>query len=173
MTWDGILTAVHAWQVRPSDVRESALRKRWLSRLPAEERIEYERFRTHETRTNYLFARVLCRTTLSKYADTDPSEWRFGKALHGKPIVVGPGRFKSLRFSLSHTNDLIICAVTRAGEVGVDAEDTSLPVDVGLVARHFFSGPEKTRLARLPGQQRVRRFFEQFVLKEAYVKATG
>jgi phosphopantetheinyl transferase len=144
-----------------------------LSRIPAEERAQYDQFRTEATRESYLAARVLCRVTLSKYAGIDPSAWRFGRAVNEKPTLVEPSRFKSLRFNLTHTNDLVICVVTRAGEVGVDAEDTSRPVDALLVARHFLSGRQAARLASLDLRERARRFFEQWVLKEAYVKATG
>lgn len=55
----------------------------------------------------------------------------------------------------------------------MDAEDTSLHVDDALVARHFLSPRERSRLAKLGPRERVNRFFEQWVLKEAYVKATG
>ncbi len=171
--WDELLTAAHAWQARPSRFRAAGVRDRWLSQLSPEERAYYERLRTDEMRENYLAARVLCRTTLSRYTGVDPSEWRFGKGVHNKPILVEPDTFKSLRFNLTHTNDLVMCVVSRACEVGVDAEDTSRPVNASLVARHFFSHRQAARLASLPPRERGKRFFEQWVLKEAYVKATG
>jgi 4'-phosphopantetheinyl transferase len=173
LDWDGLLTAVHAWQLRPSELRAPEVRDRWLFLLPADERSQYHQFRTGGMRESYLAARVLCRVTLSRYTGADPSEWRFGKGPHDKPTLVGPDRFNSLRFNLTHTNDLVICVVTRAGEVGVDAEETSRPVDASLVARHFLSRREEARLANLPPRERIERFFEQWVLKEAYVKATG
>jgi 4'-phosphopantetheinyl transferase len=173
LAWDALLTAAHAWQFFPNELRTPALRDRWLSRLPADERAQYQRIRTEQLREGYLAARVLCRTTLSRYAGVDPSEWRFGVGLRGKPTLVEPADFKSLRFNLTHTNNLVICLVTRAGEVGVDAEETSRAVDARLVARHFLSRREQARLARLPSDERAVRFFEQWVLREAYVKATG
>jgi len=41
------------------------------------------------------------------------------------------------------------------------------------MARHYFSPVEQARLATLPRRRRAEHFFEQWVLKEAYVKATG
>lgn len=171
--WDALRTAVHAWQLCPSELSAPAVRGRWLSRLPADERAHYEQLQAEEMRENYLAARVLCRATLSRYTGCDPSHWRFGKGLHDKPALVEAADFESLRFNVTHTNDLVICAVTRAGEVGVDAEDTSQLVDVPLLARHFLSRRQQERLAALEPRERAASFFEQWVLKEAYVKATG
>jgi 4'-phosphopantetheinyl transferase len=67
----------------------------------------------------------------------------------------------------------VICLVSRAGEVGVDAEETSRAVNVAQVARHFLSHREQTSLEKLPANESVARFFEQWVLKEAYLKGTG
>jgi phosphopantetheinyl transferase len=172
--WHALLTSVHAWQMHPSACHGPQVRDRCLSLLSADERgYYYEKLQTDRTRENYLAARVLCRQTLSRYAPCDPSDWRFGKGPHDKPTLLKPAGFMSLRFNIAHTNDLVICAVTRAGDVGVDAEDTTQAVDVSLVARHFLSQREQDRLAALAPQELAASFFEQWVLKEAYVKATG
>jgi len=171
--WDALLSAAHAWQLRPSRLRDPAVRDRWLSLLSTDERVRYAEFTTPEGREEYLAARVLCRMTLSRYTGTDPSEWRFQRDVRGKPAILEPKRFRSLRFNLTHAADLVICIVTRAGEVGVDAEQISQAVDPALVARHFFSRRQQMRLAGMPSQERTVRFFEQWALKEAYVKATG
>lgn len=173
LNWDTLLTAVHAWQLRPHKLGGSELRKRWLFCLSAAERSLYSRFQTEELRSNYFATRFLCRMTLSRYANAAPTAWRFSRNPQGKPMIVAPPSFVSLSFNVAHTEEMIICAVTRAGQVGVDVEDTRRPVDVSLIARHFFSRGEQTRLAGLPRPERTARFFEQWVRKEAYVKATG
>ncbi len=173
LEWEELATAAHAWQLRTEQLRAPAVRDRWLARLPAEERAQYESFLSDEMREEYLAARVLCRATLSRYTGVDPGTWRFDTSRNGKPVVAAPERFASLQFNLTHTKGLAICVVTRAGMAGVDAEDTSQPVDVALVARHFFSRGERARLAGLPSNVQIDRFFEQWVLKEAFVKATG
>jgi phosphopantetheine--protein transferase-like protein len=172
-TFEALLSAAHAWQLRPSRLRDPAARDRWLSLLAPDERARYAEFTTTKMREEYLAAWVLCRMTLSQYTGIDPSEWRFRRGVHGKPAILEPNRFRSLRFNLTHAADLVICIVTRAGEVGVDAEQISQAVDPALVARHFFSRRQQMRLAGMPSQERTVRFFEQWALKEAYVKATG
>jgi 4'-phosphopantetheinyl transferase len=173
LTWDALLTAAHVWQLCPDELRAPPIRDRWLLRLSVDERARYEQLPAGKAREGYLAARALCRETLSRYTGVDPSQWRFGESAYGKPTLLEPHRFASLRFNLTHTDDLAMCAVTRAGEVGIDAEEISRAVDVPLLARHFFSRRAQAQLASLPARERVARFFEQWVLKEAYVKATG
>ena len=173
LTVDALLSAAHAWQYFTKDLRAPAVRDCWLSRLPADEVAHYDQLQTKRSREGYLAARVLSRAVLSRYTGVDPSHWRFGASLLGKPAVIEPAEFASLRFNLTRTDDLVIFLITRAGEVGVDAEKISRAVDDRLLARHFLSDHEQARLETLPSSERPRRFFEQWVLKEAYVKATG
>lgn len=171
--WDALLTAAHVWKVRTDEPHAPAQRDRWLRWLSAVERARYERFRTEKLRESYLARRAFCRATLSRYAGVDPSQWRFAEGAYGKPTLVGPGEFTSLRFNLTHTEDVAMCIVSRAGEVGVDVEKISPAVDVASLARHFLSRREQAKLSSLAPRERTARFFEQWVLKEAYVKALG
>ena len=83
-----------------------------------------QQFPTERQRHDYLTARVLCRATLSRYAPVHPSEWKFEKGAYGKPRIAAPAGFESLHFNLTHTEGLMIFLVSRAGEVGIDAEKT-------------------------------------------------
>lgn len=171
--WHGLGTGADAWQLNPSTISAVLLRKRCLGWLSSEERAKHDELRSERLQHAYLAARALCRATLSRYTSVHPSEWRFDVTAHGKPKIAGPVEFKSLRFNLTHTTDLVICLVSRAGEVGVDVEDTSRAVDIEQMARHFVSRREEARLSRLPATARAERFFEQWVLKEAYLKGIG
>ncbi|MBV9233235.1 MAG: hypothetical protein JO030_04275, partial [Candidatus Eremiobacteraeota bacterium] len=152
-TWDALLNGVHVWQLRPRELRAELAESR-SSLLSQEERDRYASFQTTQTRDDYLAARVLCRATLSRYTGRDPHDWRFSDGAHGKPALVEAAEFPSLRFNLTHTDDLVLCAVTRAGEVGVDAELCAGPVDAALVARHFLSRRQHERLAALNESER-------------------
>lgn len=171
--WDALLTSAHAWQFCLPELRSPAIRDQWLALLSLDERTRYDQIQTAAMREEYLAAHALCRSALSLYTGIDPSEWRFVTRAYGKPAIAAPSGFGDLRFNLTHTRRLIICIVSRAGEVGVDAEETSQTVDPSLVARHFLSRDQEAQLATLPAPERLARFFEQWVLKEAYVKAIG
>ncbi len=171
--WNALVDEAHAWQVCPQQLASGPLRDRCLRWLSPDERTRYEEFPTESLRHQFLTARALCRTTLSQYASVSPSEWSFDKSLDGKPRIAGPDGLQSLRFNLTHTDGLAICLVSRAGDVGIDAEETSSNVDDALIARHFFSISERARCRSLPVHQRRGWFFAQWVVKEAYLKGTG
>jgi 4'-phosphopantetheinyl transferase len=171
--WHELRTAADAWQLYPNEINPSILQERCFSWLSIDERAHCEKLRTEQLRHDYLATRALCRATLSRYTDVAPPEWRFGASVHGKPKIIGPAEFSSLRFSLAHTSGLVICLVSRAGEVGVDTEETSRVVDVAQMARHFLTPREQIHLENLPAHARVVRFFEQWVLREAYLKGIG
>jgi 4'-phosphopantetheinyl transferase len=171
--WLELRTTAHAWQFSTDEIAPRLLRQRCFPWLSIQERAHWKKFKTEKSRHEYLAARALCRVTLSWYTGIGPPNWSFGRSSNGKPTIVGPAEFKSLRFNLAHTNGLVICLVSRAGEVGVDTEETSRAVNVAQVARHFLSRQEQRRLEKLPEHECIARFFEQWVLREAYLKGTG
>ncbi len=159
--------------VRPRDIAIEKLAERCLSWLSPDERRWMLGLNSEALQHKYLVARALCRTTLSACTGVDPSAWRFVQSASGKPSIATPSEFVSLRFNLTHTEDLVACALTRVGEIGIDAELTTRTVEVDAVARHFFSDQEKEMLAGLAEMERRAKFFELWVLKEAYLKACG
>ena len=158
--------------IRPLDLNATATASclKWLTES---EHARYRRFATDALRHDYIAARWLCRATLSHYTGVDPAAWVFQTGRHGKPQIAGPAEFVSLRFNLTHTAGLVACAVTRAGEVGVDAEETSRAADVEAIARQFFSPAEQTWIAQVSGAARIDRFFQCWVAKEAWLKGRG
>ena len=107
----------------------------WLS---ADEAEHLRRLKSEAPRREYLATRVLCRATLSRYVGVDPAHWRFCAGRNGKPRIAGPRGFVSLRFNLTHTRGLVICLVTRTGEVGVDAEEIFAPGGIRSGGKTFF-----------------------------------
>jgi len=169
---DGLLASAHAWHICPNDVDRAMLRQEYLRWLAPDEADHLGKFLTEPLQHQYLLTRALCRDTLSRCADVDPAAWRFSKNESGKPRIDSPVQFRDLHFNLTHTAGLIVCLVTRAGKVGIDAEEITRPVDADQIASHFFSEAEQALLSRLDGP-RTTRFYEQWVLKEAYLKGCG
>jgi 4'-phosphopantetheinyl transferase len=171
--WNELLRCAHAWYFNPDEIPADTLRTRCLPWLSVDEREHYRKLRTPQLRHEYLAAHALVRQALSCYAPVEPGQWRFSSGAHGKTSILGPPSYASLRFNLTHTRGLAVCAVSRAGPVGVDAEETSRAVDVDAVASIVFSDRERSHLATLAPEDRPRRFFELWVLKEALLKAIG
>ena len=108
---------------------------------------------------------------LSQYADIQPGNWRFEKGEKDKPEICNPPL--PLRFNISHTKNLIICAVMLNDDIGCDVENTTRNNDVLAIADRFFSPSESAELFSLPLEQQRSRFFDYWTLKESYIKAWG
>lgn len=144
----------------------------WL--LDEDEQRKYRAFRFAADAQLYLAAHVLLRTTLSRYANVPPAEWRFVRGGHGRPEIAPESSPRhSLRFNLSHTPGLAACAVTDRVAVGVDVEQLDRPVQYQALADRWFSRQEARQLRTLPFTQQRTRFLEYWTLKEAYIKACG
>lgn len=138
------------------------------------ERQAARRFVFARHRRQYLLTRALVRRVLSRYAAMAPTDWRFARNHHGKPFIAGDrGARPRLHFNVSHTAGLIVCAVSRAGEVGVDTENWERQGTLTAVADQYMTPTELVALARLPPDQRPGRLADSWSVKEAYVKACG
>jgi len=121
----------------------------------------------------FLLTRALCRSTLSRFGERAPEQWRFVKNAHGKPSLVAEQAVGRRHFNLTNTPGLVACAVTSHGPLGLDAEPLDREVSSESVARRFFSPVEVADFLSLPEASRARRFLEYWTLKEAYIKARG
>jgi len=161
---------VHIWYAWTSACDTPALRAYYASLLNREETERLARFAFDRLKLEYLVTRALCRTVLSRYAPVEPAAWRFRTGARGKPEIDGAS---PLRFNLSNAATLVACAVTRDADIGIDVERVDRETDTAALAQHYFARAERDALAALPAQDRRRRFFELWTLKEAYLKATG
>jgi 4'-phosphopantetheinyl transferase len=162
---------VHVWIVEPGQVQSPRLQEIYRALLDEEERQRHLRFRFEHLRLLYLVAHALVRTTLSRYAPVEPAAWRFVAGARGRPEVA-PG-LPRLRFNLSHTEGMAVCAVAREDDVGVDVEDSERRGQTAEIAEHYFAPSEVAALRALPVEQQRARFFEYWTLKESYIKARG
>jgi len=163
----------HVWYLLTERLGDLRCLDGWHALMSAEERARHARFVFQKDRDLFLVSRALIRTLLSQYLGGDPAAWTFSRSRYGRPSLQNPPADAQLDFNLSHATGVVTCAVTLRREVGVDVEDTRrVPIEYGLF-RHYFSASEVADLEALPLNQRSRRFFEYWTLKEAYLKATG
>ncbi|MCB9557787.1 MAG: 4'-phosphopantetheinyl transferase superfamily protein [Deltaproteobacteria bacterium] len=161
------------WFAEPEAlVGEQALLDSYRQLLCPEEAAQQQRFMFERHRLQYLVSHALVRTTLSRYGALDPQDWTFRKNDHGRPDVDNAG-YQQLIFNLSHTDGLVVCAVTTRHALGVDVEDRQRNTRTAEIADRFFSPSEVSALRRLPQREQRERFFLLWTLKEAYIKARG
>lgn len=131
------------------------------------------RFRAPAAAHGFVAGRVLARTMLAGASGLAPGEVRLRTDPRGRPhIVSGEGR-PGPAFSITHTKGLVGCAVSEAGDVGLDAEHIGRDADLERLARRFFAPDEVAFLDGLAGVARRRAFFAVWTLKEAFLKARG
>lgn len=161
---------VHLWCADPTEM-QSADEAEALELLADEERARLARFRFKRDRMTFLTTRVLVRVVLSRYEQTAPAAWRFEANDYGRPRVAGETDTR-IRFNLSNTEGLVVCAVTYDAEVGVDVERLrhNPPLEV---AETFFAPEEVVAIRALPAADQPRRFYDYWTLKESYIKALG
>jgi 4'-phosphopantetheinyl transferase len=144
---------------------------RWLS---SEERKRYARFVSKQQANQYLLARALLRSQLSKQVpDVLPHEWEFVIDDSGKPRLAGGFTHLNLRFNLSHSEGLVVLALSEGLDLGVDVECIHRSVFSIALAKHYFSETELVDLMKLTEQQRIKRIAQLWTLKESYLKASG
>lgn len=109
----------------------------------------------------------LAKTVLQHYL---PDELiSFEKGEHGKPYLNN----HPLQFNFSHSGDYFLMGVTKDRPIGVDIERLRDNKDFLAIAERFFAKSEYDALAALPVEQQQDAFYRCWVLKEAYIKATG
>lgn len=162
---------IHLWQVNPDKITQAELLNKYKDLLSEDENKKQQRYKFSRDRHDALITRAFVRDLLSYYADIAPSDWRFEKGEKDKPEILNPPL--PLRFNLSHTKGLIICAVTLEDDIGCDVEDTTRSNDVLAIANRYFSATETKELFSLPKEQQRNRFFDYWTLKESYIKAWG
>jgi 4'-phosphopantetheinyl transferase len=165
---------IHLWLAWLGEITDSRLLAEYRSLLSEEERRRQMRFHFERDRHRYLITRAMVRTVLSKYADVKPRDWRFAVNDYGKPSSAPEHtEARDIEFNLSHTDGLVVLAVTRGRVLGVDVENVrAREVDLEIADR-FFAPAEVAALRALPSQQQQQRFFGYWTLKESYIKARG
>lgn len=165
---------VDLWFAFYADIRDTRLLAEYLRLLNPAEREQQQRFYFERDRHRYLVTRALVRTVLSRYAPVAPEDWVFGKNSHGRPEIANDHALaRTLSFNITHTDGLIVLAVTREQAIGVDAENIIVRQPAIEIAERFFSPEEVAELHAVPAAGQHERFFHYWTLKESYIKARG
>jgi 4'-phosphopantetheinyl transferase len=141
--------------------------------LDGNERARAARFYFKRDRDHFIVAHGLLRIILSRYLNIEPANLRFCYSPYGKPILAEEFDAARLRFNLSHSHGLVLYAVTRGREIGIDIEYIRRDLAFERIAERFFSSREVAALHVVPTGRKVDAFFNCWTRKEAYIKARG
>ena len=165
---------VHVWKARlhiPHNEGQSQYAA-FMRLLSDEEKKRAQQFHFEKHRQPWIIAHAYLRALLNSYLHIPSTHIAFRQNEYGKPSLSSPTQ-SSLRFNLSHSNEIPLYAFTVQREVGVDVEYMRQNIDHEELARHSFSRYEQQTLQTLPPEERFAAFYRCWTRKEAYIKARG
>lgn len=161
--------AADVWFAR---IGEHATDVELLSRtyLSANERTKLARYKSPAAAERYVVTRALVRCVLAEEIGTAPGDVPISLSETGKPIL--PNR---VHFNLSHSGDLVVLAVSREREVGVDLERRRELPRVDALIERWLTMDEREDVGRriANGAGLPDAFLRVWSFKEARLKALG
>ena len=142
------------------------------SLLSGEERQRAGRFAADRERRRFTVARARLRQLLGERLDVAPGAIELVYSAGGKPRL-HPRFGGTVRFNVSHHQDVAAFAFANGREVGVDIERVRTLADQDAVAALVFSPREHREYLELDPEQKPHAFFNCWTRKEAFVKALG
>jgi 4'-phosphopantetheinyl transferase len=161
----------------PLDLPE-ALLSRLAATLSPDEAGRAARFATQALRDHFTAGRGLLRALLSLATGTPAQDLRFDYGPEGKPRLAQPAPSGAcedagqVSFNASHSKGVLLFALARSLEVGVDLERVQ-PRSLVEISDRFFHPDEAAWVRSLPEPLQREGFFSVWSAKEAFIKCTG
>jgi 4'-phosphopantetheinyl transferase len=162
---------IHVWRAKYVDRPHRP--EAFTASLSAEEKARADRFVRASDRDRFIFAHGMLRSILARYTGCRPRQIVLKTNAYGKPALAGPTGPEGLRFNLAHSGDMVLVALGRDDDLGVDVEFIRSMSDLHQMIKRCFSQEEQRYFGRLPEDQMQRTFFIYWTLKEAYLKGIG
>jgi 4'-phosphopantetheinyl transferase len=154
---------------------DDALLARSMGMLSPAEQHRYSEFTNAIVARRFAVGRAILREILGALQAVAPSSVRLVDGEFGKPALARGSARKPLWFSVAHCDDLLLIALSRVGEVGVDVERTRPIGCWERVADRTLAPSERTQLLRAVerGEDADRVFLRHWCRVEAELKALG
>jgi 4'-phosphopantetheinyl transferase len=130
------------------------------------------RFRSEPARRRFIGGHVLLRTVLGEFVGVAPQKLRFDHGPRGKPRLAN-NPADSVWFSLAHSGELAVVAISATSEVGVDVERIRPIPEALKIAERAFDSSSCTALRETAPEHRDATFLRCWTRLEALVKAAG
>lgn len=118
---------------------------------------------------NTMSPQEIQKTLLSGYLNIKPAEVKIGRQAKGKPYSIDD---PALFFNMSNSGNKTVFAFTRDSELGVDIELIRKLHDLDQMIEVNFTSNE-IQFINNNKEDRLKRFFKFWTVKEAYLKAIG
>lgn len=166
---------VQVWVLELASGLPAGALDRSFDLLSSEEKRRADAVRVASVREEFVAARGLLRSLLGSALGVDPAAVPIVTKRHGKPCIAPPAR---VEFNVSHSDGVILIALSRASCVGIDVEylsdEFSEAEELMGIARESFHADEFNLIARTaPGRERLLAFYVAWTRREAVAKADG
>jgi len=145
-----------------------------LSTLCATERVRFAAYTNEIVARRFAVGRARLREMLGAVLQLPAEDVPLREGLHGKPYIAA-GTPRAVWFSVSHTDDLLLVAVSRMADVGVDVERSRAFEQWQRVADRVLDAGERRQLgiAIEHGEDPSAAFLRHWCRVEAELKAIG
>lgn len=165
---------IHIWFTYDEEINPDFALTNYVQFLNHQELEQWQKLYFDKYKHQYLVTRMLVRDVLSRYLQGIPAEKiEFITNDYKKPYILPEQLAIPLRFNISHSEKMIVLAVSVGVEIGIDVEYLNRKNIFFEIAERFFAENEYQHFKALSGEHQKQRFFSLWTLKEAYIKACG
>lgn len=126
---------------------------------------KFSKYKRWQDAKSTILGRLLLAYGLQNLYQVDINNLKMGFSKDKKPFLEN----SSIQFNISHSNDVIVCAITSVGDIGVDVEKIS-EINVEDFKEQF----SRSEYEAIIGSSNVlEQFYRFWTQKEAIVKANG
>jgi len=145
----GTLVAVNEVTVCSASLAaDAATVERALPVLNGTERDRFERYENRDVARRFAIGRLRLREMLGALLAIPPSAVPIQIGIHGKPALSHAAQMSGVRFSIAHCEELMLVALSRAGDVGIDVERVRPIERWARVADRVFNASERAEIGR-------------------------
>ncbi len=148
--------------VNLSKLKSEKSLKKLLRELPSSMHERARRYRSEQDAYAFVWGRLLLEKGLKELGLENELE-QIGIDENGKPFV------ENCFFNISHTNDLVVCAISKNIKIGIDIEYMN-KVDLSLF-EDWFTKREWETIHQ--ANQPLKKFYDFWTRKESVIKALG
>lgn len=165
---------IQVWCLHTKEIDTAGLAAMYALLNPAE-RERADKISVRQVQDEFIAGRGLLRTLLGAATRTSPQALVLETKHNGKPCLT---ESFALEFNVSHSECLIVIALSRAAPVGVDvefvSEEFAQAEELIDIARESFSAEELAAITRTPqGPARLLAFYDAWTRRESVAKADG
>jgi 4'-phosphopantetheinyl transferase len=146
-----------------------------LTVLDLAERERFGRYENADVARRFAISRLRLREMLAVLLGVAPVAVPIQIGLHGKPALARAAQSSGIRFSVAHCDELVLVALTRIGDVGIDVERVRPIERWARVADRVFGPGDRAAIGReiADGDEPSSVFFRFWCRGEAELKAIG